>query len=281
MNFKSSNSANQMNPKYSVVVVHGINGNSGETQSGFSKPLADLVIPDKSLQDKFWHEAVWEGVCDDFDKEVGKIITNLVASYNFEEHFKRRLTTEKATKKFLAAISYLSTLLAKEYLSEFFSAILDYALDLPLYLGDAYGNQIRKIVRKAIQEASGRTNGVVVVGHSLGSVIAYDVIARLLTKPNPPVIHGFITMGSPLGWVIELRKQIKKWASCPSLPESVNWVNFYNSVDPVPLKQPLSKTEFPGVKNLALLVQTKNPIKAHSSYWKDPRVVEQIKRLCS
>lgn len=267
-----------MEPSYSIVVIHGINGASGNTQTGFSKPLADLVLPDKSLQDKFWHEAVWEGVCDDLDKEVKKVVTELVNSYDFEQYFKTRMAKKKGVRKVFPMIGNFALLFGKWVVSGFISEILDYALDLPLYLGNAYGEEILNLVKEKIQSASKQTSGVVVVGHSLGSVIAYDAVASILQE-NPTAITALITMGSPLGWVTSLRKTRNTPGSIHLVPQSLTWMNFYNKEDPVPMKSPLSQAMFPNVENIEIPVNTKNPLNAHSAYWSDKCVAEHIKRL--
>lgn len=268
-----------MNPRYSIVVVHGINGESGTTQAGFSTQLADLVLPEKALQDKFWHEAVWEGVCDDLDNEVKNIVVELVKSYDFEQYFKARMAKKKGVSKVLPVIGNVALLFGKWVLSDFVCTVLDHALDLPLYLGDAYGAQMLTIVEDKIQSASEQTNGVVVVGHSLGSVIAYDAVTKLLMKAKPPAIKGLVTMGSPLEWVTGLR-MTRKGSDVPHLmSESLQWINFYNKEDPVPMKKALSQETFPKVKNLEIIVKTKKPLAAHSAYWSDSNVAEHIKRL--
>lgn len=67
-----------MIPQYKVVAVHGINDASGKTEAGFSKELANLVLPGLAWPNAFWREAVWEEVCDDLDSEIKKIVTELV-----------------------------------------------------------------------------------------------------------------------------------------------------------------------------------------------------------
>lgn len=268
-----------MTPRYSVVTVHGINGASGKTQAGYSKKLAELVMPGMAWPHGFWREAVWEQACDDIDSEIKKVITELVNAYKLEEHIRNWLKTKKGCLKYLASLGMVFIPTFEESATNFISGILDYALDLPLYLGNAYGRRIRGIVEKTICQAAGQTGGVVVVGHSLGSVIARDVVAKLLEKPTHPNIVALVTMGSPLDWVDAVRKKAKVGPKIPPMPLSLKWVNYYNTVDPVPLKRELPSRNFPGVENVEIDVTTNKPLVAHSAYWENKQVVGQISRL--
>lgn len=271
-----------MKPKYAVVVVHGINGKSGETQNGFSKELKDRVFPTISEQKNFWHEAVWEVVCDDLDKEVKKIVTELVGSYNFEDYFKKKMAGKRGYKKILPAIGMCicAILLTKGAITELVATILDYALDLPLYLGGTYGGEMRSIVEEKIKSMAKKTGcQVVVVGHSLGSVIAYDAVANLFAADKNSPVACLVTMGSPLGWVARLRAKRTCANNLPAVPDDLKWLNFYNKVDPVPLKNGLSAEAFPFVKNIETVYEGKDPIDAHSAYWTDTQVAKAIRDM--
>ena len=182
----SGKGTDRMEPRCSVVAVHGISGESGKTQAGFSDELAALVMDDPSWRKKFWREAVWEGECDEFDEEVGKVVSELVNSCSFGsfmQFFRERSATRKGFSDLFADFGQCVSWFANRGMSAFVSWVLDHVLDLPLYLGISYGERMRAVVRKRIRLAARQTGGVVVVGHSLGSVIAYDVVAKLLRKP--------------------------------------------------------------------------------------------------
>lgn len=86
------------------------------------------------------------------------------------------------------------------------------------------------------------SNGdIVLVGHSLGSVIAADLLRRL---PAEVRVTGFITIGSPLAHgsvnVDKLRDVLQE------PPANLGWwVNFWNFGDPVSSHRGLSSV-FPG-----------------------------------
>ena len=76
----------------------------------------------------------------------------------------------------------------------------------------------------------------VVVGHSLGTVVAYN----LLKRREPSLLRGYMTLGSPLG--------IKAISSQLGLPQHVSptrlWYNAYDERDIVALN-PLDERHFP------------------------------------
>lgn len=65
---------------------------------------------------------------------------------------------------------------------------------------DGVGDAIRTMVRAALEQAWEREERVLLIGHSLGSVIAYDTLCAL-TREGCEVgrIDMFLTLGSPLG----------------------------------------------------------------------------------
>jgi pimeloyl-ACP methyl ester carboxylesterase len=98
--------------------------------------------------------------------------------------------------------------------------------------------RIRRDVREravvALREAAGRPRPHVVVGHSLGSVVAYDVMTGL---DDLSPVDALITVGSPLGLDDVQEGLAPPWTrddGWPSraLPEGA-WVNIGDPLDPV------------------------------------------------
>lgn len=85
-----------------------------------------------------------------------------------------------------------------------------------------------EVLQRALAQvpASGR---LVVVGHSLGSVIAADLLRRL---PRDVDVVGMVTIGSPLG---HARFDVDRLADRLEAPPANLgwWVNFWNELDPV------------------------------------------------
>lgn len=112
-------------------------------------------------------------------------------------------------------------------------------------------------IRQAINEkviSSFENEPCVLVGHSLGSIISYNILRESST------INAckFITIGSPLG-VSAVKKHLK---SPIKMPDSVKngWFNAYDERDIVALK-PLNKDYF----NITPLIKNKNNVNNQTS----------------
>lgn len=84
----------------------------------------------------------------------------------------------------------------------------------------------------------------VVVSHSLGTVIAYDCLKRLV---ECTAVDGLITLGSPLG-LDEIQDRLQpEWSRRDGFPhEKVrqNWVNLFDRLDPVCGFDPVLAADF-------------------------------------
>ncbi|MCI4078869.1 hypothetical protein MRQ86_00560 [Streptomyces sp. MMS21 TC-5] len=87
------------------------------------------------------------------------------------------------------------------------------------YLHHDIGDRIREEVRAELHRPGPR----LVIAHSLGSVIAYDMLTREDTGPATDGLTTLITCGSPLGW-----PTVRRSLGCEDdlgLPASIDWVN--------------------------------------------------------
>jgi hypothetical protein len=134
---------------------------------------------------------------------------------------------------------------------------------------------IRHKVNQAVNAAISADTDVV-IGHSLGSVIAYDVLCSL--NQDAPELKLFITLGSPLGM-----KRIKAQLATPlKRPSCLNgeWINLYDRLDLVSLN-PLDNENFavnPAIENF----QVQNNSSEHhdiSEYLSDPLVASYINKV--
>lgn len=120
---------------------------------------------------------------------------------------------------------------------------------------------VRAWVLTQVLRKLGDTRRVVIVGHSLGSVIAADLVRRL---PTDVEVVGIITIGSPLAHDVFHVDNLRSVLAQP--PVNLGWwVNFWNTADLVPARRGLSGV-WPWVldqriKESALV----KPIKAHSA----------------
>ena len=271
-------------PRYSVVVVHGISDKTGDQQSGFSRVLGEKVMPDKSVRDKYWVEAVWEPVNNALDDKIQDIVLKLIDTYDKTTYW-RDSELAKTTSRICKACIWMRWLLFKAFrawLAKKTTRALDLVLDLPMYLGEPKGRRIRTKVKDAIRKAQeDNPNGIILVGHSLGSVIAYDVIRELQSEGGEHFpIKAFITMGSPLAWVTDLRLADGEITDAALNIEGIEWVNFYDEQDPVPLNVGLPNSIFPNVQNEPAICSGEKYIDAHTVYWKRDEIVGKIVSLC-
>lgn len=119
---------------------------------------------------------------------------------------------------------------------------LDFYWDPKKQLKDRAGN--RDVAKKALQSDLISTirrhntdgNRIMLIAHSMGSIIAYDVL-RDLGRPTPAVdIPYFVTIGSPLGLsLVKIEIEDNRWDKDVRTPSVVSnkWVNFADTSDPV------------------------------------------------
>ena len=96
--------------------------------------------------------------------------------------------------------------------------------------------RVRRYVRaRVIQELQDfyPRGPVIVLGHSLGSVIAVDLIRYL---PEDITVQGLVTIASPLNWSDNLRKSFTQFTSWTGFPSRRvrGWANVYDERDIVP-----------------------------------------------
>jgi pimeloyl-ACP methyl ester carboxylesterase len=132
---------------------------------------------------------------------------------------------------------------------------------------------IARIVRDALRSAAARRtmedSKLVVVAHSLGGIIAYDI----LTHFDPAInVDAFVTVGSQVALFKELALYVEdKGMSTVSglVSERDNigiWINVF---DPLDLLGFAADGVFAGVKDFAFPTQA-SPLDAHSTYFIRP-----------
>ena len=113
----------------------------------------------------------------------------------------------------------------------------------------AFRNRLIEILQKY------KHNRIMLIGHSMGSIIAYDT----LTQDVPELkIDTFITIGSPLGFTLIIKKiltelniEINSDAKPPT-PENIfsSWYNFSDLDDKITLNYNLADDYFPNSLNI-------------------------------
>ncbi len=180
------------------------------------------------------------------------------ALYNTEPYVEAETGALKSKKDgFLDALAAKSIDLAGETLdslkerfgfNSFADAFLGKLLrDLDLYYQNAdTRSSLRNTLTQSLKANEGRK--IMLIAHSMGSIIAYDAITLLgKEKPDFRVDH-FVTIGSPLGLPHVKGKIIEEFVHRGSENERVrtptvvrsNWTNFADRKDPVALDVHLS-----------------------------------------
>lgn len=178
-----------------------------------------------------------------------------------------------------------------------------------------YSEVRRKILSGAVEKTralvkNDEYNEVLLVGHSLGSVIAYDTLDRLNREMNvnpelkkcAPKVKGLVTFGSPLDKIafffdeqIDKVDQPYRHAITSQLHgfrranvdtetiengvqqnfEHVRWFNFWTKPDPVcghlDVYRDVINIEMDFSKEIG-----KNPLASHSQYWKSEKMFQKI-----
>ncbi|WP_175407294.1 hypothetical protein [Streptomyces sp. TRM64462] len=143
--------------------------------------------------------------------------------------------------------------------------------DTHAYFFGGRGRAMRQAVSDALDAAGEYAAPLVVVAHSLGSVIAYEVLAA-----RNPKVDLFVTLGSPLG-VTEVQDCL---AAPPAMPSGTAlWLNVSDARDVVALDHTLRPEYAPPGRITDLLVR--NAGENHhgiTEYLSDPLVREPVRR---
>ncbi|MBJ2119419.1 hypothetical protein I6N91_00320 [Arthrobacter sp. MSA 4-2] len=153
-------------------------------------------------------------------------------------------------------------------------AVVNFAVGLPPFIQarNYIGNvQIRAQVLNRILEQLPQSGDLVIVGHSLGSVIAADLVRRL---PIGLKVTGMVTIGSPLANgsfdVDKLKETLKEPPT-----NLVWWVNFWNGHDPVAAHRGVSSV-FPWMLDFRIRTKVSPRVHAAQEYLADEAVGEAI-----
>lgn len=163
--------------------------------------------------------------------------------------------------------------------------ITQFLRDVAYYLeDDTMRDSVQEVVSTSLaQVAADGHSDVVVVGHSLGSCVAYDALQR---HDGPTTVRLLVTAGSPDGYAVVKRNL---WGGAEGNPDrgipavvtpaagTLRWLNAYDEHDVVALVHPLAPLFAPhddGMRD----ERTQNPSDPHSiqDYLSDPDVAGPI-----
>jgi hypothetical protein len=227
---------------------------------GLAKSNLSLPIPEKDVRFPFYGDTLYDMVEGKSSADAAKIIVRGDGLDVAEREFTRAILTEIKDKAGITDAEVLA-LMAPDVVDrgplnwEWLQGILK-AIDrhvphgsgesIALFTHDVYQYLKNSGIRDTIDEgvAAAVTPGVetVVVSHSLGTVVAYNVL-RQRGHAGGWKVPLFVTVGSPLA-VTEIRKTLRSFAPirCPECAAS--WFNAMDERDVVAL-YPLDTNQFP------------------------------------
>lgn len=154
-------------------------------------------------------------------------------------------------------------------------------VDIPLMGADVVADVVRYLfdttLQKAVQQrlsdkleqATKEYDEILLVSHSLGTVVAFDVLRQAAERYN---VKRFVTMGSPLRKLVTVgcRSSDLGTISRKTVP---SWLNLYDTTD---LVADVIGPAFPGYPIEDTFIQIANlPIPSHD-YWRNQEVLEII-----
>jgi hypothetical protein len=162
--------------------------------------------------------------------------------------------------------------------------IEDFLTDVAYYLENAgMRDAVLDIVEDALRTKLPAGGPIVVVGHSLGTIVAYDALTRLRPEYD---VRLFCTAGSPLGYPVVQKNLLSKVdGQRPRVPGCVpartdGWVNAFDVNDVVALIHPIGPDFTAACAGQVRDERTFNGDQPHSisDYMADPDIAGPIGR---
>lgn len=193
----------------------------------------------------------------------------------------------------------LASMRGRRLLVEYVGDVAIYVTAHTLSTFDQIRDDIKALVRRVVCAIyqQGRYERVVIVGHSLGSLIAYDALNATMLADSLSGAYGvqrtrrLVTFGSPLDKtafffraVDALRAPIREGLAAsvqpmliyrPSPPPTFDWINLYSPHDIISGKLDL----YPAVDNLPD-PQADTPLWAHVQFWSNELLAKTIAAAC-
>ncbi|MFA6013273.1 MAG: hypothetical protein WC799_25005 [Desulfobacteraceae bacterium] len=250
-----------------IVFVHGVQWQRDMQLKGYSRPLQDLIRSQAPTTEFVFYEALWSDVIENKERILissGETLVKLVKG----EVLQALLDFLKVVGHFVGLDSLKNQdKIANSKLSEmmddpgWLGRAISVTLDIVLYLS-IYGDDIRSKVREYIN----KSDNPVLMGHSLGSVILFDILAED-ARNNQLKCRDFLSAASPLG----LFKPNEDIATL----STVNWVNLYDPADLVGFWNPLKKWGY--TNPLDSRIKTHElPFYSHVKYWTCSSIADEL-----
>lgn len=166
---------------------------------------------------------------------------------------------ERHTAVFSLPAQFLAEVIATDL-----NQIAGYLFSSKLYMA------VQKRMREALNQALGMGDEIVIASHSLGSVVAFDMLREVADAAN---VTTFFTLGSPLS---KLRRLNLRTADLGAIPGNVGeWLNLYDTTDPVAnALGPVFPSRQFRLRDVFVDVDS-DPIRSHD-YFRNPETLAEI-----
>lgn len=221
------------------IVIHGIGKNDGDKLS--HRELVESIkarLPDAEFHIVKWNDLGFSGdrvTLDAGEKQFDPPLEKLLARESSRFLFDRLSLLHQIRRRDVTAIHPSWTVQTSLHRGELrlFGMLLDYVGDVEVYLRDRrQRSEIQERLRSTVMELQG--NGpVTVISHSLGTLVAYDVIHQLVPSA---AVQTLVTLGSPLENLLYLSQGFGLITYNLKLNPALNWLNFYDIKDVIALK---------------------------------------------
>ncbi|MBI3547235.1 MAG: hypothetical protein HY081_11695 [Gammaproteobacteria bacterium] len=134
-----------------------------------------------------------------FDEDLPWIDALLKRTGATPEEIREALSFRRRTARFMYSLADLFNFLIPLLPDQ---AVKHTIQETTRYFANAggIGAQVRELLKAPLREMLAQNKRVLIIGHSLGSVIAYDALWELThIEKNPGRVDLFLTLGSPLG----------------------------------------------------------------------------------
>lgn len=209
-----------------------------------------------------------------YDRPLDEKIENKSDPYFIDEGYIPGLPDfrPKENSRWQKVLDFIEEQLDKLFLNEDltvnYSAITDmvihrYFRDLELYYTGKYLDEnredchVRELIRERLAAVIKKYEGdeIMLIGHSMGSIVAYDVLTFLAPGID---IHTFVTMGSPLGFPVVQGKIAFEWHAKRLVPPKLktppgvrkHWYNFADLKDKIAMIYDLSENYQPNYRRV-------------------------------
>jgi hypothetical protein len=249
--------------------------------------------PSNDILESWWRSAMIEGLekhgnADDlpkfelvywadilYEKPLDASITDKDDPYFIDEKYLPGIADFKPEENSLRqkVLDFIEEQLDKLFLNQDlsvnYSGITDiiiqrYFKDLQVYYSEECLDEkdekcmARKLIRERLAETIRKYEGeeIMLIAHSMGSIIAYDVLTFMVPDID---IHTFVTIGSPLGFPVIQGKIAAEWQSRRLVPPRLKtppgvkkrWVNLADLKDRIALIYDLSENYEPNYRGVA------------------------------